>query len=140
MAIPSWLLSWKVRRHYVDSRGCHPQQKVGPASRARQARVEASARRALRAYTSGLCLDARRACRSARGTCGEAGMTEFIQVITTTDTRPRADEIARALVERRLAACVQVVGPVASTFHWQGKIDTAEEWLCLAKTRAGLYE
>jgi periplasmic divalent cation tolerance protein len=66
-------------------------------------------------------------------------MTEFIQVLTTTDTRPRADEIARALVERRLAACVQIVGPVASTFRWQGKIDTAEEWLCIAKTRAELY-
>ncbi len=67
-------------------------------------------------------------------------MTEFIQVLTTTDARPRADEIARALVERRLAACVQVVGPVTSTFHWQGKIDAAEEWLCIAKTRADLYD
>ncbi len=67
-------------------------------------------------------------------------MTEFIQVLTTTDTRPRADAIARALVEGRLAACVQVVGPVGSTFHWQGKIDAAEEWLCIAKTRADLYE
>jgi periplasmic divalent cation tolerance protein len=67
-------------------------------------------------------------------------MTEFIQLLTTTDSRPRADEIARALVEQRLAACVQVVGPVGSTFHWQGKIDIAEEWLCIAKTRADMYD
>jgi periplasmic divalent cation tolerance protein len=67
------------------------------------------------------------------------GMSEFIQVLTTTDARGRAEGIARALVERRLAACVQVVGPVQSTFHWQGKIDTAEEWLCIAKTRGELY-
>jgi periplasmic divalent cation tolerance protein len=66
-------------------------------------------------------------------------VTEFIQVLTTTDTRPRAEEIARALVERRLAACVQMIGPVTSTFRWQGQIDTAEEWLCLAKTRSELY-
>jgi periplasmic divalent cation tolerance protein len=66
-------------------------------------------------------------------------MTEFIQVLTTTDTRPRAEAIARALVERRLAACVQVVGPVVSTFRWQDKIDTSEEWLCMAKTRADFY-
>jgi periplasmic divalent cation tolerance protein len=66
-------------------------------------------------------------------------MPEFIQVLTTTDRRDRADEIARALVQRRVAACVQVVGPITSTFHWQGKIDRAEEWLCIAKTRGDLY-
>jgi len=55
-------------------------------------------------------------------------MTEFIQVITTTDTRPRADEIARALVERRLAACVQVEGPVTSHYLWAGVQDKAEEY------------
>ena len=66
-------------------------------------------------------------------------MTEFLQVMTTTDSRPRAEVIARALVESRLAACVQIVGPVTSLFHWQGKVDQAEEWLCIAKTRAELY-
>jgi periplasmic divalent cation tolerance protein len=67
-------------------------------------------------------------------------MAEFIQVITASDARPKAEAIARALVERRLAACVQIIGPVTSIFHWQDKIDTAEEWLCLAKTGADQYD
>jgi periplasmic divalent cation tolerance protein len=66
-------------------------------------------------------------------------MTEFIQVLTTTDTRPRAEAVARALIEQRLAACVQMIGPVTSIFRWEGRIDTAEEWLCLAKTRSERY-
>ena len=66
-------------------------------------------------------------------------MTEFIQVLTTTDARARAEEIASHLVEQRLAACVQIIGPINSVFRWEDKIDTAEEWLCLAKTRADLF-
>lgn len=61
-------------------------------------------------------------------------MTQAIQVITTVETRDEADGIAQALVERRLAACVQVLGPVTSTFHWQGRVDVSQEWLCIAKT------
>lgn len=66
-------------------------------------------------------------------------MTDAIQVITTTASKAEADKIARALVERQLAACVQIVGPVSSTFRWQGKIDSAEEWLCTIKTRVSHY-
>jgi periplasmic divalent cation tolerance protein len=40
------------------------------------------------------------------------------------------------LVSRRLAACVHVSGPIHSTFRWQGAVETAEEWLCTAKTVA----
>jgi periplasmic divalent cation tolerance protein len=61
-------------------------------------------------------------------------MTEFIQVTTTTGTRQDAEEIASELVSRRLAGCVQVSGPIVSTFRWQGKTETAEEWMCTAKT------
>src|SRR5262245_58463747 len=61
-------------------------------------------------------------------------MTEYVQVTTTTGTRHDADQIAAELVSRRLAACVQVTGPIASTFRWQGKIENAEEWMCIAKT------
>lgn len=66
-------------------------------------------------------------------------MSEHVQVATSTDSRANAERIARTLVEAQLAACVQVLGPIASTYRWQGKIETAEEWLCLAKTRAELY-
>ena len=45
-----------------------------------------------------------------------------------------------ALVERRLAACVQVVGPVESRYRWEGRVETATEWLCVAKTTAERYD
>ena len=43
-------------------------------------------------------------------------------------------DIAKAVVERRLAACVQVLGPMTSTFRWKGEVETADEWLALLKT------
>jgi periplasmic divalent cation tolerance protein len=66
-------------------------------------------------------------------------MTGFIQVFTTVERQEDAERIARALVEGRLAACVQVLGPVTSIYRWQGAIETGREWLCLIKSRAGLY-
>lgn len=66
-------------------------------------------------------------------------MTDFIQVSTTTETKQAAQEIAAALVEQRLAACVQVSGPVESVYRWQGKVQQSQEWLCTAKTRASLF-
>jgi len=47
--------------------------------------------------------------------------------------------IAHAIVEQRLAACAQVIGPITSTYWWQGKVETAEEWLCIVKSRQDLY-
>jgi periplasmic divalent cation tolerance protein len=66
-------------------------------------------------------------------------MADYIQVATTADKRELAEQIASHLVEGRLAACVQVLGPMTSTYRWQGKIERAEEWLCLAKTRRDLF-
>jgi periplasmic divalent cation tolerance protein len=59
---------------------------------------------------------------------------DFIQITTTTGKRKDADEIAAELVSRRLAGCVQVSGPIVSTFRWEGKVETAEEWVCVIKT------
>jgi len=67
-------------------------------------------------------------------------MTDAVQIITTLDSEGKAQEIARALVEKRLAACVQMAGPIQSTFRWKGAIETAGEWLCIIKTRAELYD
>lgn len=67
-------------------------------------------------------------------------MREHIEVMTTTDSQEEARRIARALVESRLAACVQVIGPIESTYWWEGKMQQSEEWLCLIKTRADRYE
>ena len=67
-------------------------------------------------------------------------MTEFIQVVTTTETKEQAQRIAKAVVEKRLAACAQIVGPISSTYWWKGKIETTEEWMCVMKSRSGLFE
>jgi len=66
-------------------------------------------------------------------------MNEYIQVATTVATEEEAIAIAGLLVEQRLAACVQVIGPMTSHYRWRGKIETAGEYLCLAKSRATLY-
>lgn len=66
-------------------------------------------------------------------------MADYIQVMTTTGAEEEAERISAALVERRLAACVQVLGPIASRYRWQGEIETAEEWMCVAKTEASRY-
>jgi periplasmic divalent cation tolerance protein len=66
-------------------------------------------------------------------------MTDFIQVSTTTETEQAAQEIAAALVEQRLAACVQISGPIQSVYRWQGEVEHSQEWLCTAKTRAALF-
>ena len=58
----------------------------------------------------------------------------------TTDKKSVADRIARTLVDRKLAACVQVVGPIQSTYRWKGKVESAEEWLCLVKSTRDAYE
>ena len=66
-------------------------------------------------------------------------MAEYIQVSTTTDKRKDAQKIANTLVDNRIAGCVQIVGPVVSTYWWRGSMETTEEWLCLIKTRKDLY-
>ena len=63
----------------------------------------------------------------------------FVQVQTTTDSEEEARRIAGELVQRRLAACVQVLGPIESTYRWQGAVETASEWACLIKTSEALY-
>jgi periplasmic divalent cation tolerance protein len=64
---------------------------------------------------------------------------QFIQVTTTTASVEEARQIAQALVERRLAACVQIVGPVESVFRWEGKLEMAAEWQCVIKTTLARY-
>lgn len=65
--------------------------------------------------------------------------TDAIQVTTTTATREEAQRIATALIEQRLAACVQIFGPITSIYHWRGQVETSEEWLCVIKSRNALY-
>ena len=65
---------------------------------------------------------------------------DHLQVQTTTDSADAAQEISRVLVGERLAACVQVVGPITSTYWWDDAVQVEQEWLCLIKTTADRYE
>jgi periplasmic divalent cation tolerance protein len=69
----------------------------------------------------------------------EDTVIEAIVISTTTGNKADAEKIARALVERRLAACVQVSGPLSSCYRWEGKVERAEEWQCTIKTTRQAY-
>ncbi len=64
---------------------------------------------------------------------------DYVLVQTTTNQRNVAERIAKALVEDRLAACVQIQGPVTSIFRWRNDIETSEEWLVTAKSHRELF-
>lgn len=66
-------------------------------------------------------------------------MNDHLQVLTTAGSEEEAGRIASLLVERRLAACVQVVGPITSRYRWQGAVAEEREWQCLAKTTRAAY-
>ena len=57
-------------------------------------------------------------------------------VFSTTGSQEEARRIAQQLVEQGLAACVNVLGPIESIYRWQGKVETAGEFLLLIKTTA----
>ncbi|MFD7923635.1 divalent-cation tolerance protein CutA [Streptomyces sp. NPDC059740] len=64
---------------------------------------------------------------------------EFLAVLTTTDSEEAARRLAADAVERRLAACAQVDGPVTSVYRWEGTVETDTEWRVLYKTTAARY-
>ncbi len=57
-----------------------------------------------------------------------------VQVTTTVGSQEEARRLARSVVEARLGACAQVVGPIVSTYWWRGRVETADEWMCVVKT------
>jgi periplasmic divalent cation tolerance protein len=62
-------------------------------------------------------------------------MTDKVVVLVTCGSRKEARKIARALVGQGLAACVSAIGvPVASTYRWKGKVESAKEFLLIVKT------
>ena len=67
-------------------------------------------------------------------------MTNARIILTTAGSQEEAGKIAHALVERRLAACVNIVTRIESVYRWQGKVESATEWLLLIKTQAELFE
>ncbi len=55
-------------------------------------------------------------------------------ILTTAGTQSEAQQIARTLVERRLAACVNISAPIESVYRWKGTVETAQEWMLIIKT------
>jgi len=66
-------------------------------------------------------------------------MRKFILVLTTVPDETKGLEMARQLVEERLAACVTITGACQSVYWWEGKITQDSECLLFIKTRASLY-
>ena len=64
----------------------------------------------------------------------------YIIIIVTTAGREEAETIVQRLLEAKLIACANIIGPVSSHFHWSGKIEKAEEYLILMKSRRDLFE
>ena len=61
----------------------------------------------------------------------------YVIVTTTVDNEAAAASLANAIVERRLAACVQYA-PIRSVYRWKGKVESSSEFRLAAKTRAAL--
>ena len=67
-------------------------------------------------------------------------MTDKILVLTTASSKDEAHKIGHALVERLVAACVNVVPHVGSIYRWEGEVEEAEEWLLIVKTTRAAFE
>jgi periplasmic divalent cation tolerance protein len=64
----------------------------------------------------------------------------YIIVLVTTASKHEAEEIVQHLLGDKLIACANIIGPVTSFFHWSGKVERAEEYLALMKTRKDLFQ
>lgn len=67
-------------------------------------------------------------------------MTDKIVVFSTASSAEEAEKIARALVNERLAACVNVIPSVRSFYRWQGKIEDSAEFLLVIKSSRELFD
>ena len=65
---------------------------------------------------------------------------DYILIMVTASSREEAEKIATTLLERKLIACANILGPVSSRFWWQGKIDSAEEYMIFMKTKRELFD
>jgi len=66
-------------------------------------------------------------------------MTDKRIVLTTAASEEEARKIARHLVDRRVAACVNIVPQITSIYRWQGTVEEAREWLLIVKTTAAAF-
>lgn len=63
----------------------------------------------------------------------------YVQIQVSTPSKEVSQQILQQLLEERLIACGQIVGPITSMYHWQNKIEQSEEYLCLLKTTKSAY-
>jgi periplasmic divalent cation tolerance protein len=67
-------------------------------------------------------------------------VADHCAVITTTNNEEAAADLAKGIVGAKLAACVQIVGPIRSIYRWQGNVEDEQEWQCWAKTTTDRLE
>ncbi|MGA3090557.1 MAG: divalent-cation tolerance protein CutA [Terriglobales bacterium] len=67
-------------------------------------------------------------------------MTDKRLVLTTCASHEEARNIAHTLVERQLAACVNIIPQIESVYRWQGEVETATEWLLIVKTTVEAFD
>ena len=67
-------------------------------------------------------------------------MSKFIQISTTTTTKEEAEKISGIVVSKKIAACTQIIGPIKSRYWWKDKIEIADEWLCMIKSKKSNYK
>jgi periplasmic divalent cation tolerance protein len=65
---------------------------------------------------------------------------EHLVALVTAGSEQEARLIARALVESRLAACVNIVPGITSIYHWQDRVQEDQEWLLVVKTRRDVLD
>ena len=63
----------------------------------------------------------------------------YIIVLVTVSSKQEGEKIAHFLLEKKLIACANIIGPVSSHFHWSGKIETAKEYVIILKSKQKLF-
>jgi periplasmic divalent cation tolerance protein len=67
-------------------------------------------------------------------------LEKYAVILVTASSKKEAENIAQKLLEEKLIACANIVGPVSSHFHWEGKVEVEEEFLLLLKSRLDLFD
>ena len=66
--------------------------------------------------------------------------SSYLMITTTVSSKQDAAMLAQELVGKRIVACAQIEGPITSFYWWQDMLEQEEEWRCVFKTAAALYE
>jgi periplasmic divalent cation tolerance protein len=67
-------------------------------------------------------------------------MTDKIVVFTTCGSEEEARRLATMLIEKQLAACVNITAPLTSVYRWKGAVEESQEWLLIVKSRRACFD